>query len=204
MARSAGEETERRPHLRDQADELPGPHPDLQAGPQDAIATCRCGLPNSARAIATSRPARCTACMRVRGFTQDDAHIFCTEEQMAAECLEDQRPDPLDLRATSASTRSCVKLSTRPEKRVGSDEAWDRAEAIMMEVLEAIAAASGRQDQDRHQPGRGRLLRAEVRIRAARRHRPRLAVRHARRSTSSCPSGSARSMSPRTARRRRR
>ena len=36
--------------------------------------------------------------MRVRGFTQDDAHIFCTEEQLAAECLQTQRSDPVDLR----------------------------------------------------------------------------------------------------------
>ena len=116
--------------------------------------------------------------MRVRGFTQDDAHIFCTEEQLADECLEDQRPDPVDLCAISASSEIVVKLSTRPEKRVGTDAAVGPRRGRDGGVLEQIAAQSGGTHQDRHQPGRGRLLRAEVRVRAARRHRPRLAVRH--------------------------
>ncbi len=66
----------------------PGPCADLQARPEvvprSAAAACRIRR----RVIATSRPARCTGCMRVRAFTQDDAHIFCTEDQLAAECLK--------------------------------------------------------------------------------------------------------------------
>ena len=115
--------------------------------------------------------------MRVRGFTQDDAHIFCTEDQMADECLK-INDLILSTYKDFGFEEIVVKLSTRPEKRVGSDEAWDRAEDIMSKVLEQIAARLRRQDQDGGQSGRGRLLRPQVRICAARRDRPRLAVRH--------------------------
>ncbi|WP_407975590.1 threonine--tRNA ligase [Brucella pseudogrignonensis] len=79
--------------------------------------------------------------MRVRGFTQDDAHVFCTEEQMAAECL---RINDLILSVYKdfGFKGITIKLSTRPEKRVGSDELWDRAESVMMSVLEQIAEQS--------------------------------------------------------------
>ena len=116
--------------------------------------------------------------LRVRAFTQDDAHVFCTEEQMADECLKINElilSTYADFGFTGDLT---VKLSTRPEKRVGSDEAWDHAEAIMRDVLERIGAQGHNRSQDRDQSGRRRVLRAEVRIRAARRHRPRLAMRH--------------------------
>ena len=79
--------------------------------------------------------------MRVRGFTQDDAHVFCTEEQMAAECL---RINDLILSVYKdfGFKGITIKLSTRPEKRVGSDELWDRAESVMMTVLEQIKEQS--------------------------------------------------------------
>src|SRR5690606_8251233 len=79
--------------------------------------------------------------MRVRGFTQDDAHIFCTEEQMAAECL---RINDLILSVYKdfGFEEITIKLSTRPEKRVGSDELWDRAESVMMSVLDQIQQQS--------------------------------------------------------------
>ena len=115
--------------------------------------------------------------MRVRGFTQDDAHVFCTEAQLADECLK-MNDLIMSIYRDFGFEEVVVKLSTRPEKRVGADELWDRAEAAMSDVLEADRGPVGRQDQDRHQPGRGRLLRPQVRVRAARRHRPRLAVRH--------------------------
>jgi threonyl-tRNA synthetase len=75
--------------------------------------------------------------MRVRGFTQDDAHVFCTEEQMTSECL---RINDLILStyADFGFEEITVKLSTRPEKRVGSDESWDRAEEVMTKVLKTI------------------------------------------------------------------
>ncbi|WP_336800379.1 threonine--tRNA ligase [Kaistia sp. MMO-174] len=80
--------------------------------------------------------------MRVRGFTQDDAHIFCTEEQMAEECLKINELI-LSTYADFGFDEIVVKLSTRPEKRVGSDENWDHAEEVMTRVLKTIEEQSG-------------------------------------------------------------
>ena len=92
--------------------------------------------------------------MRVRGFTQDDAHIFCTDDQMAAECLAIN-----DLILTTYKDfgfdKIVVKLSTRPEKRVGSDALWDRAESVMMKVLEQIKEESGGTIETSINPGEG-------------------------------------------------
>ncbi len=92
--------------------------------------------------------------MRVRGFTQDDAHIFCTEEQMAAEChkINDLI---LSVYRDFGFEEVMVKLSTRPEKRVGSDALWDHAEEVMTKVLEEIAAASGGRIKTGINPGEG-------------------------------------------------
>ena len=78
--------------------------------------------------------------MRVRGFTQDDAHVFCTEAQLADECLKINElilSTYADFGFTGDLT---VKLSTRPEKRVGTDEMWDHAERVMATVLSQIEA----------------------------------------------------------------
>jgi threonyl-tRNA synthetase len=83
--------------------------------------------------------------MRVRAFTQDDAHVFCTEEQLAAECLKINDlilSTYADFGFTGDLT---VKLSTRPEKRVGSDAAWDHAEEVMRDVLKRIEAQGDNQ-----------------------------------------------------------
>ena len=79
--------------------------------------------------------------MRVRSFTQDDAHIFCTEEQLAEEC---HKINELILSVYShfGFDRIVVKLSTRPEKRVGTDAMWDHAEAVMSRVLDEIRCAT--------------------------------------------------------------
>ncbi|MGZ2380298.1 threonine--tRNA ligase [Rhizobium brockwellii] len=79
--------------------------------------------------------------MRVRGFTQDDAHIFCTDEQMAAECLK-INDLILSVYKDFGFDEVTIKLSTRPDKRVGSDDLWDRAESVMMGVLETIQQQS--------------------------------------------------------------
>jgi threonyl-tRNA synthetase len=92
--------------------------------------------------------------MRVRGFTQDDAHIFCTEEQMAAECLK-INDLILSTYADFGFDEIVVKLSTRPDKRVGSDAVWDHAEAVMNNVLEQIAAQSGNRIKTGILPGEG-------------------------------------------------
>lgn len=73
--------------------------------------------------------------MRVRGFTQDDAHIFCTEDQIMEEVSACIRM-VYDVYGTFGFENIVVKLSTRPEQRIGSDEAWDRAEAALAEALE--------------------------------------------------------------------
>lgn len=73
--------------------------------------------------------------MRVRGFVQDDAHIFCTEEQIPSEVakfchlLKDMYKD-----FGFTEDKILVKFSTRPEKRVGTDEAWDRAEGALADA----------------------------------------------------------------------
>ena len=92
--------------------------------------------------------------MRVRAFTQDDAHIFCTEEQMAEECLK-INDLILSTYADFDFERITVKLSTRPEQRVGSDAAWDRAEAIMIDVLKQIEKRSGERITTGINPGEG-------------------------------------------------
>ncbi len=92
--------------------------------------------------------------MRVRGFTQDDAHIFCTPEQMEDECLK-INDLILSTYRDFGFEQFVVKLSTRPEKRVGSDEAWDRAEDIMRRVLEQIAGASDGKIKTAINPGEG-------------------------------------------------
>jgi len=79
--------------------------------------------------------------MRVRGFTQDDAHIFCMDEQLADECLQ-INDLILSTYADFGFEEITVKLSTRPEKRVGSDALWDQAESIMADVLKTIEQKS--------------------------------------------------------------
>jgi len=73
--------------------------------------------------------------MRVRGFTQDDAHIFCTEEQILAEvssCIN----MVFECYKTFGFEDIVVKLSTRPEKRVGDDATWDKSEAALADALD--------------------------------------------------------------------
>ncbi|ROO36375.1 threonine--tRNA ligase [Salinisphaera orenii] len=73
--------------------------------------------------------------MRVRGFTQDDAHIFCTESQIGDEVS--RFIDLLyEVYADFGFDEVLIKLSTRPEKRVGSDAVWDKSEAALQQCLE--------------------------------------------------------------------
>ncbi len=91
---------------------------------------------------------------RVRGFTQDDAHIFCTEAQMAGECMKINELI-LSIYRDFGFDEVVVKLSTRPEKRVGDDALWDRAEAAMSDVLEEIRATSNGKVKTGINPGEG-------------------------------------------------
>jgi threonyl-tRNA synthetase len=72
--------------------------------------------------------------MRVRGFTQDDGHIFCTEDQILDECVA-YTALLQKVYADFGFTEIIYKVATRPEKRVGSDELWDKAEFAVMESL---------------------------------------------------------------------
>ena len=75
--------------------------------------------------------------MRVRGFTQDDGHIFCTEDQ-----IENETKNFIELLSKVYSdlgfTDFVIKLSTRPEKRVGTDEIWDKSEKSLQDAIEKL------------------------------------------------------------------
>ena len=75
--------------------------------------------------------------MRVRHFTQDDAHIYCTEDQMESECI-DVVSLVLDIYKNFGFTEVVIKLSTRPEKRIGSDEVWDKLEGALINALKVM------------------------------------------------------------------
>ncbi len=75
--------------------------------------------------------------MRVRHFTQDDAHIYCTEEQMEQECI-DVVALVLDIYKEFGFEDVVIKLSTRPEKRIGSDEVWNKLEGALTNSLNVM------------------------------------------------------------------
>jgi threonyl-tRNA synthetase len=74
--------------------------------------------------------------LRVRAFTQDDAHIFCTEEQITSECLEVTNLI-LDIYKDLGFENVILKYADRPDVRVGEDEVWDKAEASLLEAVKA-------------------------------------------------------------------
>ncbi|NVK22904.1 MAG: threonine--tRNA ligase [Kangiellaceae bacterium] len=86
--------------------------------------------------------------MRLRNFVQDDAHIFCTEAQIQSEVSKFIEL-LYDVYADFGFTEVIVKLSTRPEQRVGSDEVWDKAESALAEALKANGI------EFEYQPGEG-------------------------------------------------
>ena len=81
--------------------------------------------------------------MRVRAFTQDDAHIFCTEDQLEAEILK-ITDLMMSVYKDFGFDEVVVKLATRPEKRVGTDAMWDHAEDILKRALERMAREDNR------------------------------------------------------------
>ena len=74
--------------------------------------------------------------MRVRGFTQDDGHIFCTEDQILKECVDFTRI-VRDVYHTFGFDDILYKVATRPEMRIGEDAVWDKAEAALIASLDA-------------------------------------------------------------------
>jgi threonyl-tRNA synthetase len=106
--------------------------------------------------------------MRVRGFTQDDGHIFCTEEQILKECVD--YTTLLQKVYTDFGFKNIIyKVATRPEARIGSDESWDKAEHALMESLRASGC------EFEIAPG---VLRPQDRIHAEGRDWSAVAVRH--------------------------
>ena len=77
--------------------------------------------------------------MRVRAFTQDDGHIFCMPEHIRSECTDFNRI-ALAVYRDFGFTDVAIKIALRPEKRLGSDDQWDRAEAALREALAACGA----------------------------------------------------------------
>ena len=89
--------------------------------------------------------------MRVRAFTQDDGHIFCADDQIQSEVSE--FIDFLhEVYKDFGFEEIIYRLSTRPEKRVGSDESWDRAEQALAQALDA------QQLEWQELPGKGRFM----------------------------------------------
>ena len=74
--------------------------------------------------------------LRVRAFTQDDAHIFCSEDQITSECLEVTNLI-LDIYKDLGFENVILKYADRPDLRVGEDEVWDKAEASLLEAVKA-------------------------------------------------------------------
>ncbi len=75
--------------------------------------------------------------MRVRHFTQVDAHIYCTEQQMEKECIDVVKL-VLDIYKDFGFDDVIIKLSTRPENRIGSDEVWDKLEGALSNALDVM------------------------------------------------------------------
>ena len=111
---------------------------------------------------------------RVRGFTQDDAHLFCTEEQVADEfrgCMEMTQYHAEDARAERLPRAAGIPRSQEP-KYVGNGESWDRAEKALEEVCHSLGIDA------KPRGGRGRLLWPQGRLCGQRLHRPRVAIWH--------------------------
>ena len=127
--------------------------------------------------------------MRVRAFTQDDAHMFCTAAQITEESAEF---------ASCCSTSTAVSGSTTCHEARGSATEARRRRRSLGPGRGRAGGGDGGAAALHAEPGRGRVLRPEDRVRAARRDRARLAMRHAA-SRLCCPGGSTRSISARTA-----
>ena len=92
--------------------------------------------------------------LRVRHFTQDDAHIFITENQIMEECLA-INDLMLGIYKDFGFEDIFIKLSTRPDKRVGADELWDKAEKALADVLDEVTRRSNGRVKTAINPGEG-------------------------------------------------
>ena len=153
-----------------EADELPVPHHDLPARSCAAIASCRCATRSWAPSTASSARACCTACMRVRGFTQDDAHLFCRPDQ-----LDDEIVRVLDFVTTILKTFGFERVRHLPLDQARERE---RAPTSSGRSRRARSRARSRRAASPYKvdPGEGDVLRAEDRHQDQGLARPRLAV----------------------------
>ncbi len=138
---------------------------------QTATANCRCGLAEFGSCHRNEPSGALHGIMRVRGFTQDDAHIFCTENQVTAEAIAFCEL-LLSIYRDFGFEDVEIKFADRPPQRIGSDVVWDRAERDLESGSRKAGLAYA------YNPGRRRLLRPEARIPLARRAWPTMAVRH--------------------------
>ena len=141
--------------LRDQADELPGPHAALRQPAPQLPRASRPVRRGRRRSTATSSPGRCTGSLRVRHVTQDDAHIFCTREQIEDEiygCLDYVAflYDALRHASRAPSSRPAPTTSSAPTTSGTSPR-------------ERSSGARAARDRVLRRRGRGRVLRAEDR-----------------------------------------
>src|SRR4030095_2829258 len=93
--------------------------------------------------------------LRLRGFTQEAAHVSCTEAQLADECLKINELILSTYADFGFDGELTIKLSTKPEKRVGTDEMWDHAERVMATVLAEIQASGSNRIKTAINPGEG-------------------------------------------------
>ena len=109
--------------------------------------------------------------MRVRGFTQDDGHIFCSEEQIQPEVTAFNQ-QALAVYRDFGFDQVTIKLALRPDQRLGTDDTWDRAESALRARLERLRSRMDRA------AGRRRLLRTEDRVPPEGLAGPLVAMRH--------------------------
>ncbi len=103
---------------------------------------CRCVWQSLVAVTVMNHPVRLHGIMRVRGFVQDDAHIFCAEDSIQEE-VASFISFLHEVYADFGFTEIIYKLSTRPEQRVGSDEIWDKAEKALGDALDAAGLGLG-------------------------------------------------------------
>ena len=123
-----------------QADELPRPRADLQARPEELSRLAVPPIAEFGKVHRYEPSGALHGMLRVRHFTQDDAHIFLTEDQIMEECLK-INDLMLAIYKDFGFEEVQIKLATRPEKRVGADEVWDRAEAALKDAMKAAGVA---------------------------------------------------------------
>ena len=117
------------PHCRPEADELPGAHAALRQPAPELPRPARCATPSRRRSTATSSTGALHGLTRVRHVTQDDAHIFCTQDQ-----IDDEIFGCLDFAAylyDLFGMEPRFELSTRPDNKLGTDEEWDFTEGAL-------------------------------------------------------------------------